>query len=245
MHSSLLKQHGLNNYIAGSDFNFRYQKVGKAIEKDISKIIEEMKIGLVGLYSGQQTHSANIAYADGQNGETFIYGRTFKETDGLITDQPGIGLFVKFADCTPVVLFDPVKKVQAIVHSGWRGTTKRISEKAIEKMTLEFGCNLDNLIAYLGPSIDIDHYEVGPEVYEAFQAFSNRDQFFRPSGDKYHLSMLDANLDILTAAGIKPEQIQVERASTFTESTLHSARREGADYGLNGMLTIMGGQTKE
>lgn len=239
MQSKLLSEHGLKNYIAGTDYNFRYQKAGRSVKEDVQKVLSKMTIHPKEIYTGQQVHSANIAYVNGENGDAFVFGKTFKETDGLITDQPNVALLIKFADCTPVVLFDPVAQVLASVHSGWRGTTQRISLKAIDKMVNDFKCKKENILVYLGPSIDIDHYEVGSEVYDAFETFENRDQFFRPIGKKYQLSMLDANLDILKGAGIRSENIEIEKASTFTDPRLHSARAEGPDYCLNGMLTMM------
>lgn len=197
MQSKLLSEHGLKNYIAGTDYNFRYQKAGRSVKEDVQKVLSKMTIHPKEIYTGQQVHSANIAYVNGEYGDAFVFGKTFKETDGLITDQPNVALLIKFADCTPVVLFDPVAQVLASVHSGWRGTTQRISLKAIDKMVNDFKCKKENILVYLGPSIDIDHYEVGSEVYDAFETFENRDQFFRPIGKKYQLSMLDANLDIL------------------------------------------------
>ena len=222
MQSKLLSEHGLKNYIAGTDYNFRYQKAGRSVKEDVQKVLSKMTIHPKEIYTGQQVHSANIAYVNGEYGDAFVFGKTFKETDGLITDQP-----------------NPVAQVLASVHSGWRGTTQRISLKAIDKMVNDFKCKKENILVYLGPSIDIDHYEVGSEVYDAFETFENRDQFFRPIGKKYQLSMLDANLDILKGAGIRSENIEIEKASTFTDPRLHSARAEGPDYCLNGMLTMM------
>lgn len=239
MYSSLLKEKGLHNFIAGSEYNFRYQNAGKEIVKDVERALEKMGIQPREIYSGQQVHGNNVQYVDGTNGERFIYGKTFKETDGLITDQPGVALLIKYADCTPVVLYDPVKQVQASVHSGWRGTVQRISIQAINKMVNEFGCDRNNILAFLGPSIDQDNYEVGSEVYEAFHEFENRDDFFEPKGDKYHMSMLDANLDILVEAGIKAENIEIERTSTYTSPHLHSSRQEGKDYQLNAIITML------
>ncbi|MDE1549190.1 peptidoglycan editing factor PgeF [Jeotgalibaca caeni] len=239
MHSSLLAKNGLKNKIAGADYNFRYQMVGDRIEEDMIRFLSEMNIKPLEIYSGQQVHGAQIGYADGTSGEEFVFGRIFQETDGLITDQPGISLFIKYADCTPIVLFDPVKKIQAMVHSGWRGTVQRISEQAVEQMERDFHCSRENILAYVGPSIAMEHYEVGSEVYEAFAAFPNRDDFFKPHGEKYLLSMTDANLAIIREAGIKENNIEVERISTFSTPTLHSARREGKEYGLNGLLTMM------
>ena len=240
MHSKLLEEHGLLNKVAGSAYNFRYQKAGNKIIKDVERLLKEMNIEPLEIYTGQQMHTDNVKIVDGTNGEDFVYGRTFKETDGLITDKQNIALLIKYADCTPIVLFDPKKRVQAVVHSGWRGTVKQITIKAIEKLEKEFKSEREDLLVYIGPSIDQDNYEVGPEVYEAFSDFKNRDTFFKPHGDKYKMSMTDANIDILLEAGIKEENMEVERTSTYTSEELHSARGEGSEYQLNGLLTMIG-----
>ncbi|MER2063819.1 MAG: peptidoglycan editing factor PgeF [Alkalibacterium sp.] len=240
MYSKLLAKHGLINKVAGSDYNFRYQKAGNKIIKDVERLLKEMNIEPLEIYTGQQMHTDNVEIVDGTNGETFVYGRTFKETDGLITDKQNIALLIKYADCTPIILFDPQKRVQAVVHSGWRGTVKQISVKAIEKMEEVFGCKREDLLVYVGPSIDQDNYEVGPEVYEAFSGVKNRDDFFKPHGEKYKMSMTDANVAILLEAGIKEENMEVERTSTYTSEELHTARGEGSEYQLNGLLTMIG-----
>lgn len=239
MHASLLAKHGLANLIAGADYNFRYATAGNQFARDMERALEALAIQPKETYTGQQVHGTNIAYADGTCGEDFVFGKTFKETDGLITDQPLVALLVKYADCTPIVLYDPVKGVQSSLHSGWRGTVQQISQHALEMMERDFGCRRENILAYLGPSIDQDNYEVGPEVYDAFRAFPDRDQFFKPKGAKYLLSMLDANLALLKEAGLQQGQIEVERTSTYTDPRLHSARQESREYQLNGILTMM------
>lgn len=239
VYSKLLEKHGLINKVAGSDYNFRYQKAGNNIVNDVDRLLAEMNIEPEEIYTGQQLHTDNVVVVDNVSSEAFVYGRTYKETDGLITDQSNVALLIKYADCTPIVLFDPKKQVQASVHSGWRGTTKKIALKAIEKMESEFNCSRDDILVYVGPSIDQDNYEVGPEVYEAFKDFAKRESFFKPHGEKYKMSMTDANVSLLLEAGIKKENMEVEQASTYTDKFLHSARLEGPEYQLNGILTMM------
>lgn len=106
-------------------------------------------------------------------------------------------------------------------------------------MVNTFGCHKEDIFAYLGPSIDRENYEVGPEVYEAFVGFAGRDTIFTPRGTKYHMSMSDANEALLREAGIQPAHIEVDRMSTFDEACLHSARAEGKEYGLNGLIVMM------
>jgi len=103
-------------------------------------------------------------------------GRARRERDGavkltgdaLITDRPGLLLAVQVADCLPILLFDAEKRVVAAVHAGWRGTAKRIAEKAVGRMRAEFGSNPKKLRAVIGPGIHGCCYEVGRDVVEAF-----------------------------------------------------------------------------
>jgi YfiH family protein len=90
--------------------------------------------------------------------------------DALVTNQPGLLLAVQVADCLPILLVDPQQRVVAAVHAGWRGTARRIAEKAVGRMRLEFGCEPGNLRAAIGPGIHRCCYEVGPEVAETFES---------------------------------------------------------------------------
>lgn len=238
MHSIKLSQLGLSHLVAGADYDFRLARVGDLrFAAELERAVAQLQSESAVVYSGAQVHGVNIEYCDGLRGEDFLGGKLFPQTDGLITDQPDVLLLIKYADCTPIVLYDPLKKVQAVVHSGWRGTVQEIAAHALERMESDFQCRREDLVAYVGPSIAQANYEVGPEVYEAFAAFSARDQFFRPQGEKFLLSMTDANVSLLLAHGLTPTQLEVSRISTFTSPALHSARREGADYGLNALLT--------
>ena len=90
------------------------------------------------------------------------------ESDAMITDKKGIGLCISTADCTPVFIYDADKKIIAAVHSGWRGTEKKIVEKTVKKLKAEFNCKPENLFVYLAPSISQVNYEVGKEVADLF-----------------------------------------------------------------------------
>lgn len=88
--------------------------------------------------------------------------------DALITDSPGLLLAVQVADCLPILLADPERRVVAAIHAGWRGTAQRITEKTVGRMQLEFGCEPRRLRVAIGPGIHACCYEVGREVEEAF-----------------------------------------------------------------------------
>jgi YfiH family protein len=153
--------------------------------------------------------------------------------DALITREPGVLLVVQTADCVPILLADPKRRAIAAIHSGWRGTVRRIAAKALGRMQMDFGTKPEDVVAALGPGIGQSCYEVGTEVAAEFQAqFPNaRDWFDGPfdrltDGDKdpnwlpwltmkppghppppprVHLDLIAANRAILEAAGI-PEQ---------------------------------------
>lgn len=105
-------------------------------------------------------------------------GRTWRERDGalklvgdaLITNQPGWLLAVQVADCLPVLLVAPERRAVAAVHAGWRGTAKRIAEKAVGRMRQAFGSDPKRMLAVIGPGIHRCCYEVGREVVEAYEA---------------------------------------------------------------------------
>ena len=110
------------------------------------------------LLSPNQTHSANVEIVDS--------GNEYLQTDGLILNNTKDTIFLKFADCTPLIFYDTKNKVGAISHAGWRGTAQRIGIKTVEKMTKHFNTTPEDLIVLIGPAIGICCYEVSEEVKE-------------------------------------------------------------------------------
>jgi hypothetical protein len=145
------------------------------------------------------------------------------ESDAMISDKTGLGLCISTADCTPVFIFDRRKKIIAAIHSGWRGTEKRITEKTIGKLRTEFNSIPEDLFAYLAPSISQVNYEVGSEVAELFDS-----KYLIQSGNKFLLDVSSANYDMLINEGIPPYQIQKSSLCSFEYSEVfHSYRRDG------------------
>lgn len=167
----------------------------------------------------KQVHDAKI---------TFITrAGIFGESDAMITDKQGIALCISTADCTAVFIYDIKIKVIAAIHSGWRGTQKRITEKAVKRLKSDFGCNPKDLFVYLGPSISPINYEVGLEVAELFDP-----KYLSLNGDKYHLDVSSANYDMLINEGIPPYQIQKSNLCSFEyNEVFHSYRRDGKQSG--------------
>lgn len=166
--------------------------------------------------------------------------------DGMITDVPGITLSTTHADCTPVLLFDPVKRAAGAVHSGWKGTCLKISANAVKRMAEEFGSNPGDIKAIVGPSICMEHFEVRSDVYGQFcEAFKDVDECTLNSlirgpeagethgnDPKWHVDMRGFVKLTLTLSGVKADNIFDDSACTFClEDRFFSHRRDGKASG--------------
>jgi hypothetical protein len=175
--------------------------------------------------------------------------------DASITRASGLLLAVQTADCVPILLADPVRRVVAAVHAGWRGTLRRIVMKTIGRMQMTFGTRPGDLVAALGPAIGGCCYEVGTEVAQAYSAqFANATEWFdelrtgeepnplqwlsmappghNPPPKKVRLDLRAATRWQLTEVGVKPGNIAVSDLCTACRTDLlFSYRREGAHSG--------------
>jgi hypothetical protein len=186
----------------------------------------------------KQTHSDVVAVVDADN-----LDNCFDSTDALITNLPNVFVCVKTADCVPILLFDPVLRVVAAVHSGWRGTAQNIVGKSIVLMGKTFGCSPSDIIAAIGPCIGKMNYEVGREVVEAMSlVLDNSSESItaqQGKNDKFCLDLVQANVQLLCQAGINPDNIDYFSFCTFSEPELfYSARRDGSKTGrmLSGIM---------
>ena len=135
-------------------------------------------------------HGADVARVDGPGGSV-------DDVDALVTDRRGVALFATFADCYPIVLWDPEKKAVGLAHAGWRGTRSGVAGAAVRFMQGEYGCRF--VRAGIGPGICGRCYEVGEDVAGKFDA-----RFVGPStGGKWVLDLAAANAAQLEAAGVK------------------------------------------
>ena len=175
-----------------------------------------------------QIHSADVVVAG-----LFSSSRPpeFK-ADAILTDQPGITLFMRFADCVPILLHDPRKGVIGVVHAGWQGTVKKILRETIRTMQAAYGSNPADVLAAIGPSIGPDHYEIGPDVIErvrvSFQG--DADALLQDHNGRIHLDLWAANRLTLEQAGVG----QVEVAGICTACHTHDWYSHRAEKGKTG-----------
>lgn len=131
--------------------------------------------------------------------------------DALISNEPGVVLASMHADCLPILLVDPDAPAIGVVHAGWRGTVANIAGAAITALTEEFGTHPGRVLAFLGPAIGPDCYEVGDEVATAWMDLVGRERqqtALQSRGTKWHFDLAGANALLLQAAGVPSGQIE-------------------------------------
>lgn len=185
---------------------------------------------------GHQVHGDRIAVID----KPGLTRADLEGYDSFICKLPGVAIGVRTADCVPILLYDPVQRVVAAVHSGWKGTVLKISLKTIRLMERDFGCRPADLLAVIGPAIGPNSFQVGPEVVDKFrntgfpmtQIWSFRGESDgSPMSGGHHIDLYTANRWILEESGVR--DIQVFDIDTFTDTSFFSARREGTACGRN------------
>ncbi len=186
------------------------------------------------LHNAYQTHGKEIKIID----EDFLAippserQSKLQGYDALITNLPQTCVTVTTADCVPVLLFDPVNHVVAAIHSGWKSTVQNICTETIQQMENLYGTLASDIIAAIGPCISQIAYEVGQDVYDAFEEiqFDNSKVFTTISNGKYLFDIRKAVLIQLQNAGIN--NIEVTHHCTFSDTELFfSARKQGINSG--------------
>jgi YfiH family protein len=130
------------------------------------------------------------------------------QADAIITNEKQVALLMLFADCVPIMLFDPGKKVVAISHAGWKGTINGVVSETIKAMANRFDCSPKSIIGVIGPSICEDHYQVGDEVIEqAKRVFEPEENVISYKEDKSFLNLPTANKKIMEKCGLNNIEI--------------------------------------
>ena len=153
-----------------------------------------------------------------------------QNTDALITNQKNICIGITTADCVPILLYDPINKVFAAIHAGWRGTVRKIVSKTISIMKQKFNCNSENILSGIGPCICQDCFEVDENVAETFiKAGFELENISLKShqSKKYYIDLRKANEYLLKKSGCLSHNIEIINLCTVSNpNILFSARRQ-------------------
>ncbi len=241
-HAYILKTNEMN-FRLGKDFSKietvkqNLKKVSLVIGLDYENIVRP---------NYDHTNVVNVIEDLKANERPSLKGNDFKQTDGLITDKTNIALMSTNADCNLILMYDPIKKVIANVHAGWRGTFGKIATNAIIKMKEKYDCNPKDIICCFCPSIRKCHFEVDEDVAEEckkiFQYMGNLNAIIekgtiKDGKRKYYIDTVLINKILLLNEGIIRENIvDSEICSLCNVDKIHSRRGEGLNFGLGTAL---------
>jgi polyphenol oxidase len=179
-----------------------------------------------------QVHGLDLLIVDTPNPEYSHFLRL--ECDGIVTNQPGVMIGVCIADCVPLLLLDPVKKVVAALHAGWKGTAGHIAKKGVDTMVEMFESKPADILAAIGPSIGSCCYEVDIPVMEAFTKSGSGMECFdqETAPGKWRLNLADANRNQLLRAGLPDTNIaKSDRCVSCEHDLFFSYRRDNGETG--------------
>lgn len=223
------------------DFKSNYSKES-ILNSSYDRICNALEIRRTDIVKPKQTHTDCI-----ENVENKF--EKYEDVDGLLTNKANINLMLSFADCTPILLYDPINKVIGNIHSGWRGTVQKIGQKAVKKMIKDYDSRPEDIIACIGPCIGKCHFEVEHDVKEMFEkTFSylgrncdiiEKQEVLVNGKQKYHIDTTIINRLILEEVGLSKNNIIESNICTVCNSEyMHSYRAKGQEAGRN--VTVFG-----
>ena len=220
-------------YIRQGSNSSSYERLCKALDINSEKVLQPV-----------QTHTDIV-----KNVDDMLSTEELQNVDGLITNKKEIALTTKNADCILFLFYDPVKKVIANVHSGWRGTFQKIAEKAVVKMINSYGCKSEDILCFICPSIRKCHFEVSLDVKELCAnifKFTGRTEHFIELGrivdgdQKYNIDTVAINRILLLELGIKEKNIiDCNLCSVCNGDKIESVRVDGDNAGRGTAIIVL------
>lgn len=193
------------------------------------------------LVAAKQIHSDQIkVISSNDKGKGALdYQTAIEDTDALITNEPGILLTSYYADCTPILILDPVKKAIGLAHAGWKGTVLKIAQKTVLKMKEVYQTIPEDILVGIAPAIGQCCYQVDSRVIEPLKEnFNNWQELIKEDGkDRWRLNMALANQVQLEEIGVKTENIIQSELCTCCNSDLFFSYRR--DQGKTGRMASM------
>ncbi|MCF6366216.1 MAG: peptidoglycan editing factor PgeF [Bacteroidales bacterium] len=216
-----------NDFNISLESRHNYERIISG-RKSLSKSVN---ISLENFVMQNQVHGNNIKIIEEKHRGKGAYNHSdaIQNNDAMLTNIPGICLFLFAADCVPILFYDRKNKVIGAAHAGWQGTVKKIARKTVLKMQEEYNSSVNDIIIGIGPSISVKNYEIGENVLnegeKAFGTIENYFQFNKNTG-KYHFDLWYANKQQLIEVGIKSENIEISELCTFDNPDIFFSARK-------------------
>jgi YfiH family protein len=175
-----------------------------------------------------QVHGVNVACATAPRPDS----ESVRQADIILTDKPDVTLYMRFADCVPILIHDPRRGVVGLAHAGWKGTVGDVAKSIVNAMREQYGSQPSDIVAGIGPSIGPDHYEVGTDVIlQVQQRFGDRsEQVLRSHNGRVHFDLWEMNKWLLERAGV----VNIEVAGICTACNLQDWFSHRAEKGRTG-----------
>jgi len=183
-----------------------------------------------------QVHSANVVCASASR----HVSESHRQADIILTDKPEVTLFMRFADCVPIMVHDPRNGVIGIAHAGWMGTLRDVATATINAMKKNYGSNAGDIVACIGPSIGPDHYEIGPDVIQqVMEKFSDEAESLLDShGGKIHFNLWETNRLLLERAGVGHIEISGICTACHTEDWFSHRAEKGRTGRFGALISL-------
>lgn len=204
----------------------------------------EMGVTLDQWICAEQVHGnkVTIVTAEEKGHGARSYEQSMPGTDALVTNVSGILLASFAADCVPILFIDPVQRVIAAAHAGWKGTKDQIAKEVVHTMQTHFSCQPENIMAAIGPAIDKCCYEVDQHVLIPFlEEYPLGKEFFEENQNhRWQLTLPEVNQQILRVAGLLPEHIiRAGGCTSCNTNTFFSHRAEKGKTGRHAGLIVL------
>lgn len=184
-----------------------------------------------------QVHSADVICADAPRN----FDEPYQKAYIILTDDPDVTLFMRFADCVPILVHDPVKSVVGIAHAGWMGTLRDVAGAMLDAMRARYGSHPKDVIACIGPSIGPDHYEVGEDVVARVgQTFGNDSSLMLPRQDgRVHFDLWKANQYLLERAGVNRIELAAICTACHTDDWFSHRAEKGKTGRFGALISLL------
>jgi YfiH family protein len=197
------------------------------------KALAVLQVKPESVYDTFQIHSTEIVMTD----RPLPPNELHVKADAIITNKPDVTLVMRFADCVPILLFDPVNLAIGISHAGWIGTVSKIAGKTVLKMMQNYGTNPNDVLAAIGPSIGPDHYTIGNDVIEKVNSSfgDNAEQLLNDDHGKAYFDLWKANQVILNEIGV----YKIEVAGICTNCNINDWYSHRGEHGKTGRFGVV------
>ena len=230
-------------YLASLNLGIHRGDEPENVRKNYEILGEALGFDIEDLVFTRQTHTNIVRVVDGSNCGEGLERDVVPECDALVTNTPGVVLAAFTADCTPILLHDPVTGAVGVVHAGWRGTVADIAGNAVRAMAESFGSRPEDIRAAIGPNIGVCCFETHRDVPDAVRAVLGEEAkaFIVPAGEKFRVDLKGVNAALLRRCGVRDIEISCD-CTACQPDRFWSHRRVGNDRGSLAAIIVREGE---